>query len=77
MYRRTKKYHKNIEHRAKQRVVREQQQNLNDSDHLFAELPELRRIIEITDLDSGTPVKHRMELYRTDRIDCYDVFIDN
>lgn len=40
------------------------------------ELPELRRVIEITDYDSGTPVVYRMELKRTDRIDCYDAYIN-
>jgi len=29
------------------------------------ELPALRRVIEITDFASGTPVTHRFELYRT------------
>lgn len=77
MYRRTNKYQNNVEHRAKQRIIQEQQFEPNTEDHSFTEPPELRRIIEITDLDSGTPVKHRMELYRTDRIDCYDVFVDN
>lgn len=40
------------------------------------EIPDLRRIIEITDLDSGEPVTHKLELYRSDRIDCYKVFVD-
>ena len=31
------------------------------------ELPELRREIDISDFDSGTPVTHRVELYRCDR----------
>lgn len=77
MYQRTKKYQKNVEHRAKQRVIKEQQSDPEIGNHSFSELPDLRRIIEIKDLDSGAPVKHRMELYRTDRIDCYDVFVDN
>ncbi|WP_290705334.1 hypothetical protein [Amphritea sp.] len=40
------------------------------------ELPELRRLIKITDYDTGTPVTHRIELYRSNRIDCYNVWID-
>ena len=39
-------------------------------------LPELRRVIEITDYDSGQPVTHRIELYRSDRIDCYRAVVD-
>ncbi len=40
------------------------------------DLPKLRRVIEITDFDFGQPVYHRLELYRSNRIDCYDVFVD-
>jgi hypothetical protein len=40
------------------------------------EIPELRRVIEITDFDSGEPIVHKLELYKTDRIDCYDVYVD-
>ena len=39
-------------------------------------IPELRRIIEITDYDSGEPITHKLELYKTDRIDCYKVLVD-
>lgn len=77
MYRRTKKYQNNVEHRAKQCIIQEKKFAPNTGVHSFTKLPDLRRIIEITGLDSGTPVKHKMELYRTDRIDCYDVFVDN
>ncbi len=37
--------------------------------------PKLRRVIEITDFDSGEPIVHEVELYKTDRIDCYDVYV--
>jgi hypothetical protein len=40
------------------------------------EIPKLRRVIEITDFDSGEPIVHKLELYKTDRIDCYDVDVD-
>ncbi|QHJ13871.1 hypothetical protein FX988_04152 [Paraglaciecola mesophila] len=36
----------------------------------------LRRVIEITDYDTGRPMVHRIELLKCDRIDCYDAFID-
>jgi len=39
------------------------------------ELPELRRKIVITDYDFGEQT-HVMELYRSDRIDCYKVLVD-
>ncbi|MFT5669366.1 MAG: hypothetical protein ACI9WH_000178, partial [Glaciecola sp.] len=39
-------------------------------------IPKLRRVIEITDFDSGAPIVHKIELYKTDRIDYYDVYVD-
>jgi len=39
------------------------------------ELPYLRRRIVIIDYDHGRVV-HRLDLYRSDRIDCYDVVAD-
>lgn len=38
--------------------------------------PELRRVIEITDHDGPEPRVHRMELRRSNRIDCYDAYVD-
>ena len=38
--------------------------------------PELRRVIAITDYDGPEPRSFRMELRRSNRIDCYDVWID-
>ena len=43
---------------------------------LSQHIPELRRVIEITDYDSGEPITHKLELYKTDRIDCYKVLVD-
>ncbi len=77
MYRRIKKYQNNVEHRANQRIIQEQKFAPNTENHSFTELPDLPCIIEIIDLNSGTPIKHRMELYLMVRIDCYDVFVDN
>lgn len=39
------------------------------------ELPELRRKIVITNYDFGEKT-HVMELKRSDRIDCFDVYVD-
>lgn len=39
------------------------------------QMPELRRSIVIVDHDFGT-VEHRIDLYRTGRIDCYRVVAD-
>ena len=39
------------------------------------QMPELRRSIVIVDHDFGT-VEHRIDLYRTSRIDCYKVVAD-
>jgi hypothetical protein len=41
------------------------------------EIPMLRRVIEITDFDSGKPIVHKLELYKTVSIDCYDVYVDS
>lgn len=38
--------------------------------------PELRRVVEITDYDGPVPRVYRMELRRSDRIDCYDAYAD-
>lgn len=38
-------------------------------------LPELRRRIVITDYDFGERV-HTLDLYRTNRVDCYKVHVD-
>jgi hypothetical protein len=36
----------------------------------------LRRVIEITDYDSGQPVIHCFELRKCNRHDCYDALVD-
>jgi hypothetical protein len=40
------------------------------------EIPKLRRVIEITDFDSVEHIVHKLEQYKTERIDCYDVYVD-
>jgi hypothetical protein len=34
-------------------------------------LPSLRRIVTVTDFDTGKPVEHTMRLYKTRRVDSY------
>ncbi|MBW8191946.1 hypothetical protein K0504_12945 [Neiella marina] len=74
MYRRTNKYQKNINQSYSNRANRESEP-AQDYDKP-RQIPKLRRVIEITDFDSGEPVTHKIELFKTDRIDCYDVVED-
>lgn len=39
-------------------------------------LPDLRRVVTITDHDTGEPVTHVIELRRTRRVDTYSVSVD-
>jgi len=39
-------------------------------------LPDLRRVVTVTDFDSGTPITHTLHLYRTRRVDSYRVEAD-
>jgi|GEM_PF-1764496 len=76
MYRRTNKYQKNVSESYTNRSKNEQR--LKPSENVLTEqvIPKLRRVIEITDYDTGQPVVHRIELRKCDRIDCYDAFVD-
>lgn len=40
------------------------------------DLPDLRRVVTVTDYDSGEPVTHTLELRRTRRIDTYRIDAD-
>jgi hypothetical protein len=42
----------------------------------LVQLPLLRRVVSITDHDSGAPVTHTLELLRTRRVDTYAVKVD-
>ncbi|MBY4679107.1 hypothetical protein [Marinobacterium arenosum] len=76
MYRRSRRYQQRIESLARGRVAKERARLEGHHPDYPPELPELRRVIEITDYDTGIPVTHRVELYRSNRIDCYNVWID-
>ena len=39
-------------------------------------LPMLRRVLIVIDYDSGQPVEHRIQLYRTSRVDVYRATAD-
>lgn len=40
------------------------------------ELPLLRRRIVVEDFDSGEVVRHEINLYRSERVDCYHLEVD-
>jgi len=71
MYRRSRKYQQLIERLARGRAVGEKRRMEGHHPDFPPELPELRRLIEITDFDTGTPITHRVELYLSNRIGCY------
>jgi len=77
MYRRSRKYQEYVTKYAKARAVREEKRINGIHPEYPPELPELRRLIKITDYDTGTPVTHRIELYRSNRVDCYNVWVND
>jgi hypothetical protein len=76
MYRRTSKYQKTLPKSYTSGVKTESHLEQNVDHQPVWEIPKLRRVIEITDFDSGELIVHKLELYKTDRIDCYDVYVD-
>lgn len=72
MYRQTNKASKNYRKSYTNRKFDIEQESFVEPQNI----PELRRIIEITDYDSGEPITHKLELYKTDRSDCYKVLVD-
>ena len=76
MYRRSRKYQALIARLASARAAKERKRLEEAILADRIDLPDLRLVIEITDFDNGSPVTHRVELYRSDRIDCYNVKID-
>ncbi|MFT6914733.1 MAG: serine protease inhibitor ecotin [Motiliproteus sp.] len=76
MYRRSRKYQALIARLASARAAKERKRLDEAIPADRIDLPDLRRVIEITDFDNGSPVTHRVGLYRSNRIDCYNVMID-
>lgn len=62
---------------AKARGAREEKRIDGIHPEYPSELPELRRLIKITDYDTSTPITHQIELYRNNHIDCYNVWTDS
>lgn len=62
MYRRSRKYQEHVTKYAKARATREEKRINGIHPEYPSELPVLRRLIEITDYDAGTPITHRIEL---------------
>lgn len=62
IYRRSRKYQQLVTQYAKARAAREEKRIDGIHPEYPSELLALRRLIEITDYDTGTPVTHRVEL---------------
>ncbi|GAA6133292.1 hypothetical protein NBRC116188_00810 [Oceaniserpentilla sp. 4NH20-0058] len=77
MYRRSKKYQQLRAKVAKSIAAREQKriEGANEVE-IPPLLPELRKKIEITSFDMGEPITITFELFKSDRIDCYKVFVN-
>ena len=76
MYQHTNKYHKSVSKSYTNRARTERNRQGGAAHLPVRDIPSLRRVIEITDYDASEPVVHTLELFRSDRIDCYDVYID-
>jgi hypothetical protein len=77
MYRRSRKYQAQIARLAAARAAKERKRLSAVLPDYPPDLPDLRRVIEITDYDSDTPTTHVIEVYRSDRIYCYNIKIDS
>jgi len=72
MYRQRNKYSKKLK---SMRESKERKRLDGPAPDYPPELPELRRRIVITDFDFGE-VTHTIELYKTNRVDCYKAVAD-
>lgn len=77
MYRRSKKYQQLRARAAASVAAREQKrlQSISDDD-IELPLPELRKKLEITEFDATDSKTTIIELYQSDRIDCYRVMVN-
>ena len=76
MSQRTNKYQKSVSKSYTNRARTERNRQDGETPLPVREIPRLRRVIEITDYDASEPVVYTLELFRSDRIDCYVVYID-
>lgn len=74
MYRHANKDSKNF-HKSNSNQNQQTRQGIVDSDSV-QKIPDLRRIVVITDYDTWKQETHKLELYKTDRIDCYKVLVE-
>lgn len=74
-YRETKRYKKQCETLANMRQCKEAKRLASPSPDYPVILPELRKRIIVENFDFGYE-KQVMELHKTNRVDCYNVFID-
>ena len=77
MYRRSKKYQQ-LRAKASASVAARQRKRLQavSEDEVELNLPDLRKKIEITEFDAAEPKTTIIELYQSDRIDCYRVMVN-
>lgn len=75
-YRLTAKAAKHAEICARMRAAKLQKRIDGDAPDYPPILPELRRTIIIIEHDSGKPVEHKIDLYKTGRIDQYRAVVD-
>lgn len=71
-YRKTSKYRQQL---ANMRAAKEAKRLTGPAPEYPAQLPELRRRIVIEDFDFEQKI-HVIELFRSDRVDCYRVVVD-
>jgi hypothetical protein len=74
-YRETKKYKKQCKILEKMRQIKEDKRLASSSPDYPVILPEIRKRITLENFDFGYE-KQVMELYKTNRVDCYNVFIE-
>ncbi len=76
MYRETKKYKKQCNILSKLRQAKENKRLESPPPEYPVVLPEIRKIITVETFDFGYE-KQTMELHKTNRVDCYNVFIED
>jgi len=77
MYRRSKKYQQ-LRAKVSASVAARERKRLHTAseENIEQNLPELRKRIEIFEFDSTEPKTTIIELYQSDRIDCYRVMVN-
>jgi len=77
MYRRSKKYQQ-LRARIAASVAARERKRLQavSEDNFELDLPDLRKKIEITEYDADGSKTTVLELYQSDRIDCYRVMVN-